>query len=164
MPATEEAAAFDKSPILASATQIISAHLGNNPVALPDVPGFIKTVFSTLAELEGGHHPKGAAEGSGDAFGKPAAPPVPAVNVDGSVQNDYIICLEDGKKLRMLKRYLMAQYHMTPEQYRSKWGLPNDYPMVAPVVSDQRRRAAKDNGLGRTVAKKTMRKRSRTAR
>lgn len=165
MTAPEESQAFTGSPILVSATQIISAHLGNNPVALSDVPGFIRTVFATLAEVE----PRQA---SGDALPvlpietvkTEAAKAAPAVKIDASVQPEYIICLEDGKKLRMLKRYLMSQYRMTPEQYRIKWGLPDDYPMVAPAVSEQRRQAAMDGGLGRSRARRPVSRKRRAAR
>lgn len=158
-------AAFEKSPILLSATQIISAHLGNNPVALPDVPGFIRTVFSTLSELEwqqGTVNHQAPAAAFAQLMRTEA--PVPAADIDASVHHDYIICLEDGKKLRMLKRYLMSQYKMTPEQYRAKWGLPDDYPMVAPAVSEQRRRAAVDSGLGRPALRKPAPRRRRAAR
>lgn len=161
MVAADETPAFEKSNILASATQIISAHLVNNPVALPDVPGFIKTVFSTLAELE--HSQALMAAGEREVARSEAAPAVPAVNVNASVQPEYIVCLEDGRKLRMLKRYLMAQYGMTPQQYRAKWGLSDDYPMAAPMVSEQRRKAAQDSGLGRTLPRKPARRKLRMA-
>lgn len=161
MIAADETPAFEKSPILASATQIISAHLGNNPVALPDVPGFIKTVFWTLAELEHSQAPMAA--GEREAARSEVAPAAPAVDIDASVQPEYIVCLEDGKKLRMLKRYLMAQYGMTPQQYRTKWGLSDDYPMVAPMVSEQRRKAAQDSGLGRAFPRKPVRRKLRIA-
>lgn len=162
MNVTDENLAFEKNPILASATQIISAHLGNNPVALPDVPGFIKTVFSTLTELEHSQHSGATYAARIGGMRDPA--PSPPVNIDASVQPEYIVCLEDGKKLRMLKRYLMSQYNMTPQQYRAKWGLSEDYPMVAPVVSEQRRKSAMQSGLGRPVARKPVRRKARTAR
>jgi predicted transcriptional regulator len=156
--------ALERSPLLASATQIISAHLGNNPVALPDVPGFIRTVFSTLAELEYDPPARGQAAHAAIAEAPFRPQMAPAVNIGSSVHNDYIVCLEDGKKLRMLKRYLMSQYGMTPQQYRAKWGLPDDYPMVAPEVSDQRRKAAMNSGLGRVLPVQSPGRKKRTAR
>ena len=98
---------------------IVSAHVGNNSVAVADVPALIATVHSALADL--GKEPE------------PATPAKePAVSIRSSVKPDFIVCLEDGKKLKMLKRHLMTHYQMTPEQYRTKWNLPRDYPMVAP--------------------------------
>ena len=114
---------------------IVSAHVSNNSVAVSDLPALIQNVHSALTGL-----------------GQPApAPEVklePAVSVRASVKPDYIVCLEDGKKLKMLKRHLMTHYQMTPEQYRAKWSLPADYPMVAPSYAEQRRTLAKKIGLG----------------
>jgi len=114
---------------------IVSAHVANNSITVEDVPTLIQNVHQALRGL-------GAA---------PAAPEVkqePAVSVRASVKPDYIVCLEDGKKLKMLKRHLMTHYQMTPEQYRQKWNLPADYPMVAPNYAEQRRSLAKKIGLG----------------
>lgn len=114
---------------------IVSAHLSNNVVSISDVPFLIRNVHDALNGL-------GA---------EPVAPPTrrePAVPVRGSVKPDYIVCLEDGKKLKMLKRHLMTHYQMTPDQYRAKWSLPADYPMVAPNYAEQRRALAKKIGLG----------------
>ncbi len=135
--------------ILASVTGIVSAHLANNVVPVGDVPAFIRSVHATLRELEGlgPVHP----EPHGEALS-------PAVPVEQSVHAEYIVCLEDGKKLRMLKRYLMAQYGMTPEAYRAKWNLPRTYPMVAPAVSEQRRTSARETGLGKGEVAKSRRK------
>jgi predicted transcriptional regulator len=121
--------------LLALTTSIVAAHLSNSQVAADDIPGVIQKVYRTLANLDAGE--SAAAER-----------PEPAVPVKKSVMPDYIVCLEDGKKLKMLKRYLKAAYDMTPEQYRARWGLPPDYPMVAPNYARQRSRLAKEIGLG----------------
>lgn len=125
-----------EQPLLRFAVDVVTAHVGNNPVALGDVPEFLRDVYSALQELSGE---------------KPAEGPRadPAVPIKSSIKRDYIVCLEDGKKLRMLKRYLKTQYGMTPEQYRAKWGLPADYPMNAPALAEQRSSAAREIGLGR---------------
>jgi len=114
---------------------IVSAHVSNNSVAVNDLPQLIANVHNALGGL--GSQPE-------------AAPvrPEPAVSVRSSVKPDYIVCLEDGKKLKMLKRHLMTHYQMTPEEYRQKWGLNVDYPMVAPNYAEQRRTLAKSIGLG----------------
>lgn len=138
-----------QASILASVTEIVSAHLSNNAMPAAEVTAFIRSVHATLSELEG-RSP--AAAGAG------APSPQPAVAIDQSVQPEYIVCLEDGKKLRMLKRYLMAQYGMTPDAYRAKWGLPRSYPMVAPAVSEQRRASAKVAGLGKAPTAKARRR------
>jgi predicted transcriptional regulator len=114
---------------------IVSAHVSNNSVAVNDVPGLIQNVHGALSQL-------------GTAAPAPEIKPEPAVSVRSSVKPEYIICLEDGKKLKMLKRHLMTHYNMTPEQYRAKWNLPADYPMVAPNYAEQRRSLAKKIGLG----------------
>ncbi|MBF9153063.1 MucR family transcriptional regulator [Novosphingobium sp. 1Y9A] len=138
--------------MLGSLTEIVSAHLSHNPVAASDVPQFIRRVHETLTELEGG--PTLYAESGKSSRDNPEGsdvPPLsrtPAVPISESVSHEFIICLEDGKRLRMLKRYLMAQYGMTPEQYRSRWNLPADYPMAAPALLEQRRSSAVAGGLG----------------
>jgi predicted transcriptional regulator len=114
---------------------IVSAHVSNNDVAVNDVPGLIQNVHGALTQL-------------GAAKPEPEAKQEPAVSVRSSIKPDYIVCLEDGKKLKMLKRHLMTHYQLTPEQYRAKWNLPADYPMVAPNYADQRRNLAKKIGLG----------------
>jgi len=114
---------------------IVSAHVSNNSVAVSDLPLLIGNVHSALSGLSG----SGAA----------AAPkPEPAVSIRSSIKPDYVVCLEDGKKLKMLKRHLMTHYGMTPDEYRQKWGLGADYPMVAPNYAEQRRALAKKIGLG----------------
>lgn len=115
---------------------IVAAHVSNNSVAVSDLPGLISNVHGALAGLSSGNS-------------APQAAPEPAVPVRTSVKRDYIVCLEDGKKLKMLKRHLMTHYGMTPDDYRAKWGLPADYPMVAPAYAEQRRDLAKAIGLGR---------------
>jgi len=126
---------IDRSGLLSLTAEIVSAHVGNNSVTGGDVAGLIQSVFNTLIGL-----------GSKEAA--PAAL-TPAVPIKQSVTDDYIICLEDGKKLKMLKRHLMTAYKMTPEQYRAKWGLKFDYPMVAPNYALKRRELANKIGLGR---------------
>ncbi|MEM9085399.1 MAG: MucR family transcriptional regulator [Pseudomonadota bacterium] len=117
-------------------SDIVAAHLSNNDVAVEDVPSLITNVFGALSGLG---QPAEAAEER----------PEPAVSVRASIKPDYIVCLEDGKKLKMLKRYLRTNYDMTPEQYRARWNLPSDYPMVAPNYAEKRRDLAKKIGLGR---------------
>lgn len=124
--------------LLALTTEIVSSHVSNNTVSQNDISGLIEQVFRTLSHLGTGTAPL-----SSDR-------PQPAVPVKKSVTPDYIICLEDGKKLKMLKRHLKTAYDMTPEEYRERWGLPSDYPMVAPNYAKQRSRLAKDIGLGTT--------------
>lgn len=121
--------------LLALTADIVSSHFANNTVAPAEVPGVIESVYSTLAKL-------------GSPVEAPIARQEPAVSIRASVKPDYIICLEDGKKLKMLKRHLMTRYNMTPDQYRAKWGLPADYPMTAPNYAEQRRTLAKSIGLG----------------
>lgn len=114
---------------------IVSAHVSNNSVAVSDLPLLINNVHNALSGLGGRHE-------------EPAPKPEPAVSIRSSIKPDYIVCLEDGKKLKMLKRHLMTHYNMTPDEYRQKWGLPADYPMVAPNYAEQRRTLAKKIGLG----------------
>ena len=120
---------------------IVAAHVSNNSVAVNDLPQLIGNVHGALAGLSG----------SGAAVEVKLEPKVP---IRSSVKPDFIVCLEDGKKLKMLKRHLMTHYQMTPDQYRSKWGLASDYPMVAPNYAEQRRALAKAIGLG-TKRRKT---------
>ena len=117
-------------------SDIVAAHVSNNNVQVGDVPSLISNVYAALAGL-------------GDARQEQEAPPEPAVSIRASVKPDYIVCLEDGKKLKMLKRHLMTHYNMTPDEYRQRWNLPADYPMVAPNYAEKRRELAKKIGLGR---------------
>ncbi|MBN8806853.1 MAG: MucR family transcriptional regulator [Sphingomonas sp.] len=114
---------------------IAAEYLGNNNVAVSDIELVIQNIYRGLFAL-------------GMATPEAAARPEPAVSVRASIKPDYLVCLEDGKKLKMLKRHLMTHYQMTPEQYRQKWNLPADYPMVAPNYAEQRRSLAKQIGLG----------------
>jgi predicted transcriptional regulator len=114
---------------------IVSAHVSNNNVDTGQLPDLIRSVFASLAGLGG------AAVVEEEKL-------VPAVSIRSSIKPDHIVCLEDGKKLKMLKRHLMTRYGMTPDDYRAKWGLPADYPMVAPNYAEQRRTLAKQIGLG----------------
>ncbi len=121
--------------LLALTTEIVAAHVSNNTVALGDLPQLINQVYNSLANI-------------GVVPPPPVARPQPAISVKKSVQPDYIVCLEDGKKLKMLKRHLKTAYNMSPEAYRERWGLPPDYPMVAPNYARQRSQLAKEIGLG----------------
>jgi predicted transcriptional regulator len=126
--------------ILKLVTEIVSAYVSKNPVAAEDLPNVIKSVHATLGGFQ-----------SGESTAPARAPAVP---VKKSVTPDYIVCLEDGRKLKMLKRYLRAQYDLTPEAYRAKWNLPADYPMTAPNYAARRSAFAKQSGLGKPGRKK----------
>jgi len=125
--------------LLKLASDIVAAYVSNNPIPIAEVPGMIKSVHATLGGLT-----------TGGVLEAPTAQK-PAVAVKKSVTPEYIVCLEDGKKLKMLKRYLRSRYSMTPDEYRAKWGLPADYPMVAPNYAAQRSEFAKKIGLGRSA-------------
>jgi predicted transcriptional regulator len=125
-----------RGEILALTTEIVSAHVANNNVVNTEVPDLIQQVYNKLSELASGEETT-------------SVELTPAVPIKKSVTDDYIICLEDGKKLKMLKRHLMTAYGMTPEDYRAKWGLRPDYPMVAPNYAAKRQELAKKIGLGR---------------
>jgi len=116
--------------------RIVSAYVSNNTVAAADIPGLINQVHSALTRV------------SGKATDVSAEPLRPAVSVKKSITPEYIVCLEDGKKFKSLKRHLRTQYNMTPEQYREKWQLGSDYPMVAPNYAAARSQLAKQMGLG----------------
>jgi len=130
---------IDRSEILALTTEIVSAHISNNAVAQTEVSQLIQSVFDKLNVLATDED-------------STAVELTPAVPIKKSVTDDYIICLEDGKKLKMLKRHLMTAYGMIPEEYRAKWGLKPDYPMVAPNYARTRQELAKKFGLGRKPA------------
>ena len=122
------------------AAEIVAAYVGANTVAAAQLPELIRSVVTTLSGLEGGVE-------------EPVIePPKPPVSIRRSVTPDYLICLEDGKKLKMLKRHLRTTYNMSPKDYREKWGLPADYPMVAPNYAARRSEFAKKIGLGRKAA------------
>ena len=130
-----------KEMLITHTSDIVAAHVSNNDVAVADVPALITSVYGALSSL-------------GETAPVQEAPPEPAVSIRASVKPDYIVCLEDGKKLKMLKRYLRTNYDMSPEEYRARWNLPADYPMVAPNYADKRRELAKKIGLGRTPGQK----------
>ena len=131
----------NKDELLALTADIVASHVSNNSVPVSDLPVLIEQVFKTLASV-----------GGGDAQTNDR--PQPAVPIKRSVTPDYLVCLEDGKKLKMLKRHLKTRYSMTPDEYRDRWGLPADYPMVAPNYAKQRRALAKKIGLGTPRRKK----------
>jgi predicted transcriptional regulator len=126
-----------RDDILRMAVDVVAAYLSNNQVATGQIPEIINSVFNSLASLDT------------DDAEAPADTPKPAAPIRKSVTPDYIICLEDGKKLKMLKRHLRTNYNMTPEDYRAKWNLPPEYPMVAPNYAKQRSEFAKKIGLGK---------------
>ena len=125
-----------KAELLTLTTEIVSSHVANNATSPADLPGVIESVYAKLSEI------------SMDKP-EPVEELTPAVPVKKSITDDYIVCLEDGKKLKMLKRHLKTAYDMSPEDYRAKWGLSSDYPMVAPAYARKRQELAKQIGLGR---------------
>ena len=126
----------DKAEIIEMTADIVSAYVGNNSVSSSDLPNLIQSVHRALAAVTSG------------AMEVVAAPKVPAVPLKRSITPDYLICLEDGRKFKSLKRHLRTKYDMSPDEYRSKWGLPKDYPMVAPNYAKARSDLAKQMGLG----------------
>lgn len=138
----QDNAAQHNMQLLELTTDIVAAHVSNNEVSKSDMPGLIEQIYKTLAAL--------GKEGGAVSIDRPQ----PVVPVKKSIQPDYIICLEDGKKLKMLKRHLKTAYNMSPEEYRERWGLPTDYPMVAPNYAKKRSALAKDIGLGTKSGKK----------
>jgi predicted transcriptional regulator len=138
-----EANEAQEHTLLRLSADVVAAYVSQNPTQPQTVPELIRTVRQALGSLAGQ---------------KPEAPPAerqrPAVPINRSVHEDYIVCLEDGKKLKMLKRYLRAKFDMSPEEYRRKWGLPPDYPMVAPAYAARRSDFAKQIGLGRGVRRR----------
>ncbi|MEM6971536.1 MAG: MucR family transcriptional regulator [Pseudomonadota bacterium] len=130
---------IDHTELLSLTSEIVAAHVSHNPLPSAELPGLIESVFATLSKL-------------GAPQSEPEVELKPAVSIKKSVTDDHIICLEDGKKLKMLKRHLKTAYDMTPEEYRAKWGLPPEYPMVAPSYAAKRQELAKKIGLGRKKA------------
>src|SRR4051795_10280594 len=126
--------------LLALTAEIVAAFAGNNTVAVSDLPGLIASVFQALQATD-----QPEAE-------PPVAAPVPAVPIRKSIGQEFLICLEDGRKQKALKRHLATSHHMTPQEYRQRWGLPKDYPMVAPAYAAQRSDLARQIGLGRKPA------------
>jgi len=131
---------IENSELLAMTAEIVSAHVGHHSVAVSDLPALISNVYAALA-------------GAGEAAA-PVAParPEPAVSIRSSVKPDHLVCLEDGQKLKMLKRHLRTHHQLTPAAYRARWDLPNDYPMSAPSYRAQRQALARQFGLGKKVA------------
>ncbi len=127
--------AENHNEILTLTTEIVAAHVANNTIAPTDLPDLIEQVYRSLA-------------GAGGAKSVDQERPQPAVSIRRSVTPDYIVCLEDGKKLKMLKRHLKTSFNLTPAEYRERWKLPSDYPMVAPNYAKQRSKLAKQIGLG----------------
>lgn len=122
--------------LLSLTAEIVAAHTSNNAVGMGDLPNIIQQIFVTLSNL------------NTDGQSGLTTRPKPAVAINKSVTDDYIVCLEDGKKLQMLKRHLKTVYNLTVEQYRERWGLPSDYPVVAPNYAKRRSEIAKSSGLG----------------
>jgi predicted transcriptional regulator len=125
----------NQTKLLPLVSEVVVAQVSNKKVASSDVGPLIRTVYEVFQELS--------------VAGTPAAKPVPAVSIKNSVTPDYIVCLEDGKQLKMLKRHLRVSYNMTPDQYRQRWALPANYPMVAPNYAKKRSKVAKAMGLGK---------------
>lgn len=148
MPSATDTSTHRSDDLLKLASQIIAAYVSNNPVPVSELPGMIKSVHATLGGL--------STPGGNEALTSQK----PSVPIKRSITPEYIVCLEDGKKLKMLKRYLRSNYKLSPEQYRAKWGLPADYPMVAPNYAAQRSEFAKKIGLGRTSPATKSRRRS----
>ena len=126
----------DKAEVVGMTADIVSAYVGNNSVSTADLPALIQSVHRALS---------GATTGAVEVE---AAPKEPAVSVKKSITPDFLVCLEDGRKFKSLKRHLRTKYSMSPEDYRAKWGLPKDYPMVAPNYAQARSDLAKQMGLG----------------
>ena len=126
--------------LLGLTAEIVAAHVSNNTVSVEELPSLINQVYRSLASM-------------GQPTEITSEKPQPSVPVKKSVHPDYIICLEDGKRLKMLKRHLKTAYNMTPEEYRERWNLPPDYPMVAPNYARQRSKLAKEIGLGTRARK-----------
>lgn len=127
--------------LLRMTSDIVASFVSNNPVTTETLPDVIRSVYRTISSLSGSGEPR------------PEERLKPAVPISKSVTNDHIMCLEDGKKLKMLKRYLRSKYDMSPDEYRRRWGLPPDYPMVAPSYTERRSEFAKKIGLGKGVRK-----------
>ena len=139
MPEASGNSVLPNDELLRMTSEIVSSFVSNNPVTTDSLPDVIRSVYRTVSALSG------APEVRVDEKLKPAVP------VSKSVTEDFIICLEDGRKLKMLKRYLRSRYDMSPDDYRRRWGLPPDYPMVAPAYAARRSAFAKEIGLGRGV-------------
>jgi predicted transcriptional regulator len=138
----EELAVTGRGDAMRMTTDIVASFVANNKLSVDELTDLIRSVHRTLLGLSDG------------AADRPQERPKPAAPINKSVQHDYIVCLEDGKKLKMLKRYLRSTYNMSPDEYRKRWGLPPDYPMVAPAYAARRSEFAKKIGLGKGVRRK----------
>lgn len=136
-----------KETLITLTSDIVAAQVSNNSVSVEEVPALIQSIYAALASL-------------GNEGAVSAEAPEPAVSVRSSVKREHIVCLEDGKKMKMLKRHLMTDHGMTPAEYRARWSLPSDYPMVAPAYAEKRRDLAKKIGLGRKPGQKRGRKKA----
>jgi len=136
--------------LITHTTDIVVSYVANNSLGSDDVSSLIRDVYGTLAGLGGEN-------------AEPEARPDPAVSIRSSVKKDHIVCLEDGKKMKMLKRHLMTDHGLTPDEYRARWGLASDYPMVAPDYADKRRDLAKKIGLGRKPGQRRGRRKKASA-
>jgi predicted transcriptional regulator len=141
MSAPSENPAISNDELLRMTSNIVSSFVSNNPVTTDSLPDVIRSVFKTVSGL------------AGSTESKSEERPKPAVPIGKSITTDYIVCLEDGRKLKMLKRYLRSRYDMSPDEYRRRWGLAADYPMVAPSYTERRSEFAKRIGLGKGVRK-----------
>jgi len=138
----EETGEVSRDDLLRFSTDIVASYVRRNTVPGDSLPGLINTVFEALNSLDKSKDPNAASKQK------------PAVSIRRSITSDHLVCLEDGKKLKMLKRYIRTNYSMTPNEYRAKWGLPHDYPMVAPNYAKQRSEFAKTIGLGKNGSRK----------
>jgi predicted transcriptional regulator len=141
MSETSGNSALSNEELMRMTSEIVASFVSNNPVTAENLPEVIRSVYRTVSGL------------SGTTEIRSEDKPKPAVPVSRSVTNDYIVCLEDGRKLKMLKRYLRSRYDMSPDEYRRRWGLSADYPMVAPSYTERRSEFAKKIGLGKGVRK-----------
>jgi predicted transcriptional regulator len=146
----DENTAERQETLITHTTDIVVSYVANNSLSAGEVSSLIQNVFGTLSGL--GQQSAAAEER-----------PEPAVSIRTSVKKDYVVCLEDGKKMKMLKRHLMTDHGLTPDEYRARWGLPSDYPMVAPDYADKRRDLAKKIGLGRKPGQRRGRRKKTTA-
>ncbi len=144
MAAVNDETGVSNTDLLRLTSDIVAAYVGRNVLAAGALPDALTQVYHALSRLGGGE----------PVANDPPVRPRPAVPISRSVQHDHIVCLEDGKKLKMLKRYLRARFSLSPEEYRRKWGLPPDYPMVAPAYAERRSAFAKEIGLGRGVRRR----------
>jgi predicted transcriptional regulator len=146
----DETAAEMQDMLITHTTDIVVSYVANNSLGADDVPSLIRNIYGTLAGL-------------GQESAAPEARPDPAVSIRSSIKRDHIVCLEDGKKMKMLKRHLMTDHGLTPDEYRARWGLASDYPMVAPDYADKRRDLAKKIGLGRKPGQRRGRRKKASA-